>query len=540
MAWVLLFTSAAAVLGTGLIATGIIVARIAPRSTPLEHPGFWAALLAACGLTLLSLGLRTLRWIFLLRRSEARIPIRDAYIAYLAGFSLLLAPLFLGEIAVRAYIHRRRARVPAGVTATLNVWERWLDVCALVFIASVISLWTDANAVAAGALFAVLIAMLPPARRLCLRAASSVASPIARAAGESAPSRLNRVAAGRTWAVTFSTSLLAWLLPGVGLWGLARAWEEAYTIPAAQLAFAKATLAGAAVLAPGGVVVAGGRLLAALGTAGGSVRAATLTVMGIRLATAGISTVTGLLFVALHFRSQPISADHFDEIADAYDVQIPVARRMALLTKKTTIMRDQLQQRSVGRRGLDVGCGQGWYVARMRDIGFDVVGIDASSGQIQLAAAHVGNPELVQVGSTLAIPAPDASYDFAYTINVLHHLPSIEAQRAAFVELLRVVQPGGLVFVHEINTRNILFRFYMGYVFPTLNCIDEGVERWLLPHQFDRYTDAEVVEVEYFTFMPEFLPASIIRLCSPLERRLERSTLRIYSAHYMVVLKKPT
>jgi len=262
-------------------------------------------------------------------------------------------------------------------------------------------------------------------------------------------------------------------------------------------------------------------------------------VMGLRLATAGLSTVIGVLFLVLHFRSQPISADHFDEIADAYDVQIPLARRMALLTKKTAIMREQLQRTRAGRRGLDVGCGQGWYIARMRDIGFDVVGIDASPGQIQLAAAHVGRPELVRVGSAMAIPAADESYDFVYTINVLHHLPSLDAQRAAFAELLRVVRPGGLVFVHEINTRNILFRFYMGYVFPTLNCIDEGVERWLLPHQLDRYTGAPVVEVQYFTFMPEFLPAGIVRLLAPIERRLERSALNVYSAHYMAVVKKP-
>ena len=40
-------------------------------------------------------------------------------------------------------------------------------------------------------------------------------------------------------------------------------------------------------------------------------------------------------------------------------------------------MRAVIAGHQVGRRGLDVGCGQGWYVARMRDLGFDVTGIDA-------------------------------------------------------------------------------------------------------------------------------------------------------------------
>jgi SAM-dependent methyltransferase len=293
------------------------------------------------------------------------------------------------------------------------------------------------------------------------------------------------------------------------------------------------------VFAPAGIVVTGGRLLADLRAVGLAEGAAVLSVMGIRLATAGLSTVLGAFFLFLHFRSRPITSAHFDDIADAYDVQIPPARREALLSRKTLLMQEALLAHRIGRRGLDVGCGQGWYVARMRELGFDVSGIDTSAGQIQMAGRNVGAPGLVQVGSALEIPAPDATYDFVYTINVLHHLPSQEHQREAFIELIRVLRPGGLLFVHEINTRNILFRFYMGYVFPSLNCIDEGVERWLLPNRLDRYTSVPVIDIHHFTFLPEFLPASFVRLLAPIEHRLERSSLGIYSAHYMAALRKP-
>ena len=155
-----------------------------------------------------------------------------------------------------------------------------------------------------------------------------------------------------------------------------------------------------------------------------------------------------MVFVAIHLRTaRADSATHFDDIADAYDVQIPEARREALLGKKTALMREVLQGRAAGLKGLDVGCGQGAYVARMRELGFEVSGIDASAGQVRLAARNVGEPGVVQVGSVLEIPAADASYDFLYVINVLHHLNSIEEQRKAFAELLRVLKPGGLIFV---------------------------------------------------------------------------------------------
>jgi 2-polyprenyl-3-methyl-5-hydroxy-6-metoxy-1,4-benzoquinol methylase len=197
-----------------------------------------------------------------------------------------------------------------------------------------------------------------------------------------------------------------------------------------------------------------------------------------------------------------------------------------------------LQRFNAGRCGLDVGCGQGTYVARMRELGFDVRGIDSSAGQVALAARNVRQPDLVATGSVLDIPAPDQSYDFAYIINVLHHLSSVEEQRRAMSELLRELKPGGLLMVHEINTRNVLFRFYMGYVFPSLNCIDEGVERWLLPHKFAMYTDAAVADIRYFTFLPDFLPQAIVRALMPFERLLERSPFGVYSAHYMAVVRK--
>jgi ubiquinone/menaquinone biosynthesis C-methylase UbiE len=299
-----------------------------------------------------------------------------------------------------------------------------------------------------------------------------------------------------------------------------------------------AVLAGV-LLAPGGVLIAGSDMLTALAAHGLAETPAALTVLGVRLATVGLSIALGALFLLIHVRTASASsATHFDDIADAYDVQIPESRRRSLLEKKTALMRDAIDALGVGRRGLDVGCGQGAYVARMRALGFDVTGIDTSAGQVQLAARSVGRADVVAVGSVLEIPAPDASFDFVYAINVLHHLGSVADQRLAFQELLRVLEPGGLLFVHEINTRNIVFRFYMGYVFPSLNCIDEGVERWLRADGLAQYTKAPVVDVRYFTFLPDFVPRPIVRLLSPVERWLEASPLRPYSAHYMAVIQK--
>jgi 2-polyprenyl-3-methyl-5-hydroxy-6-metoxy-1,4-benzoquinol methylase/uncharacterized membrane protein YbhN (UPF0104 family) len=538
MAWVVLLASAAAVALAGIAATIAVFTGIGGVPAPPSH--FWGTFIAASALTTASLSLRSLRWVFLLRRAETRIPIRDAYIGYFTGFSLLFVPLLLGEIAVRAIVHLRRGGVPVTTTALVNVWERVLDLIALGLIGSVALYargdrsWWLWVAPAAAALLSVSLVrrfVIALARAAVLRVASTVTT--------TAMPRRDRLATWKGWWVALAASVGAWILPGIGFWMLTRQGGVRLPFAAAEHIYASSSILGGVPLVPGGVLVTGRNMLEAIEAAGMPSAEASLTVLAARLATVGVTLLLGLVFLAVHLRAAASSAAHFDEIAAAYDVQIPESRRVALLERKTTLMRDIITQRGVGAAGLDVGCGQGAYVAEMRRLGFDVRGIDASPGQVAFAGRNVGDPSLVSVGSVLDIPAPDASYDFLYVINVLHHLSSVHEQRRAFRELFRVLKPGGLLFVHEINTRNILFRFYMGYIFPSLNCIDEGVERWLLPHRLQQYTDAAVVDVRYFTFLPDFIPQTTALALAPLERWLERSRLAPYSAHYMAVLVKP-
>jgi ubiquinone/menaquinone biosynthesis C-methylase UbiE/uncharacterized membrane protein YbhN (UPF0104 family) len=536
--YLLVAAAALAVALTGLASTGLVLGRTL-RGAPVAVPAaFWLWLAAGCVLTTGSLFLRALRWAFLLRRSDVRIPLRDACIGYFAGFSLVLAPFLIGEIAVRAHVLARRQRVPAATTAVVNIWERWLDVLAVATIYGLCELTVSPRAGLA-ALVASALALSGPLRRWSLYAAEAAVGRVARWLRVEHFGDLRRISGTGVTTVAFLVGVAAWVLPGVAFWGLVRSLGPSFSMLDAGAVYAGSSLAGAVVLTPGGVLVTGGRMLDALGAIAMPAAAAAMAVAGIRLVTVGLSTALGWIFLFVHTRTPAADTLHFDEIASAYDLQIPEALRLSLLDRKTSMMRDVLVRHGVGSRGLDVGCGHGWYVARMREMGFDVTGIDASPGQVARAVVNVGDSRLVGVGSALEIPAAEETYDFVYTINVLHHLASVDEQRRAFLELSRVLKPGGLLFVHEANTRNLLFRFYLGYVFPAINCIDEGVERWLLPNRLNEYTDLPVVERRYFTFLPDFLPTSVGRVCAPLERALEASPLAVYSAHYMAALRKP-
>jgi len=540
--------SGLALLAAGVVATAHLLFQMTvPWETIPRRHGL--ALAAALGLTLLTLALRSLRWVFLLRRTQTYVPLRDSIVIYLSGFSLLVLPLLAGETLARAAVARQRRVATGEAVILVNAWERALDLLALLAIAGVAALATGGAAgPAAGALALVVAAAVPGVRRLGLGALRGVARFVARFVFGEPPSMTDaaarRLIGPAAFSVGFGLSLVAWAMPGLALWGLVRSWDGSVSLAGAQALFGETALLGSAVLAPGGLLVAGASLLARL-EALLDPSAATLVVFAFRVATTGLTVALGVAVMAHHLRARrpgPASGSaHFDAIAEVYDAQIPEARRLALLDRKTVLMQHALQASlaSPPLAGLDVGCGQGHYVKRMRDLGFDVVGIDDSPHQVARARSLFDRPDVVQQGSVLAIPFGAGTFDFAYCINVLHHLDSAESQRAAFEELRRVLKPGGTLFVHEINTRNWLFRFYMGYLFPALNCIDEGVERWLLPHRLAEYAGQAPERIEYFTFLPEFVPAAVVRRLAPVERRLEASRLGRYSAHYMAVFRKP-
>lgn len=98
-----------------------------------------------------------------------------------------------------------------------------------------------------------------------------------------------------------------------------------------------------------------------------------------------------------------------------------------------------------GRRGLDAGCGFGRHLYHAARFGAQMVGLDFSraifrAGQI---AGHLPGVALVQ-GDLQRPPMRAGSFDFVYSIGVLHHLPDPEA---GFLALLPLVRPGGAIFI---------------------------------------------------------------------------------------------
>lgn len=120
---------------------------------------------------------------------------------------------------------------------------------------------------------------------------------------------------------------------------------------------------------------------------------------------------------------------------------------------------DQLQE-SAWREGLescgledhsqvlDVGCGTGRWLRRFLQRNIVPVGVDATQGMLQQAAANGVECQLV-VGCAQNLPFGDGVFDLVSSVTVIQHISHMD-QGDALKEMARVLRPGGHILLLEL------------------------------------------------------------------------------------------
>lgn len=129
------------------------------------------------------------------------------------------------------------------------------------------------------------------------------------------------------------------------------------------------------------------------------------------------------------------AAGYSDAAMDAYEDRL---RQAAI---------DRLVGRGGGRRLLDAGCGNGRWSIRLAAAGWVVTGADISHGLLALAPS-APNVTYVQ-GSIEELDLPTESFQAVLSVTVLQHITDERAFDASLDNLMRMLQPGGLVAVLE-------------------------------------------------------------------------------------------
>lgn len=109
-----------------------------------------------------------------------------------------------------------------------------------------------------------------------------------------------------------------------------------------------------------------------------------------------------------------------------------------------------------GSVGLDVGCGNGKYLAVNPDV--HIVGSDRSANLVRIARDHGGDRRCdVAVADGLSLPFPRDRADFAICVAVIHHMSTKQRRQDAVRALLDCVRPGSgriLVYVWALEQAN--------------------------------------------------------------------------------------
>ncbi|HUJ78825.1 MAG TPA: class I SAM-dependent methyltransferase [Nitrospiria bacterium] len=103
---------------------------------------------------------------------------------------------------------------------------------------------------------------------------------------------------------------------------------------------------------------------------------------------------------------------------------------------------------------IDIGCGNGSYLARMKDLGWKVLGIEPDPASAQIAK-NKGIP--VFSGSLEEAHLPEAIADYITMTHVIEHLPD---PRSTLRECYRLLKPGGKVVVFTPNVDSLGHRLF--------------------------------------------------------------------------------
>ncbi|ASJ09324.1 ubiquinone biosynthesis protein UbiE [Thermococcus siculi] len=144
-------------------------------------------------------------------------------------------------------------------------------------------------------------------------------------------------------------------------------------------------------------------------------------------------------------------AEYFDRIAHRYDDWYRTKTGSYVDRTEKRLVFSMLRSKS--GRALDLGCGTGNYTLELKRRGFDVIGLDASEGMLEIARSKGLN---CVRGDAYNLPFPDNSFDLVLSVTMFEFIHEPEK---VVREIHRVLKPGGEVLIGTMNGRSLWFLF---------------------------------------------------------------------------------
>jgi len=151
--------------------------------------------------------------------------------------------------------------------------------------------------------------------------------------------------------------------------------------------------------------------------------------------------------------------DNFDQYASQYrkihsqNVKLTGADSFYFASHKAALIENF--EKDAAMRILDVGCGDGLVDVFLEKTfpSFSINAIDVSADSIALAKEKQLHNTVFSQFDGLHIPFDDNSFDLILLASVLHHI-NFELHDSFISEVIRVLKPGGRIYVFEHNPKN--------------------------------------------------------------------------------------
>ena len=148
------------------------------------------------------------------------------------------------------------------------------------------------------------------------------------------------------------------------------------------------------------------------------------------------------------------ASTNYDEASGQYDL----SRRAG---QKTSELLIELLNPTEDAWVLDLGCGTGNFLTELDTIPAKLLGMDISAGMLTQARAKTSKAKLI-LADGVAIPLQDRSFQTAYSILVLHHIPD---KIRLMSEVYRILHRKGR-FVIQSCSHEQLSTFWFYHYFP--------------------------------------------------------------------------
>lgn len=164
---------------------------------------------------------------------------------------------------------------------------------------------------------------------------------------------------------------------------------------------------------------------------------------------------------------------------------------------------------------LDLGCGPATQLAQIAQLNPEIAftGVDLSLEMLSDAQSHISamsltNVELTQCDITDLSVYEDNSFDSVISTMAIHHLPTLQDLNNCFLEIKRVLKPGGGLYLTDFSRmkslRSVLFFAYMNRLHqPHLFSLD-----------YERSLRAAFHSSDFSTLANKYFPADTQHRCT--------------------------